>query len=393
MPFTPDAPFPKTAGQSIRSKDWNDLVVETQRLDTAKVNRTGDAMTGPLTIAAALGVGTATPAARLHVLDSASPTVLRVQSSASFGSARVELWSDPQGSGSEWRPGYIQSVDQGGFTGGLSFVTNGAGAAQRTGSVEAMRLVNGRVGIGVPIPGFKLDVSERIRLREGGGSAGLWLFQTTPNADRAFVGMHGDDMVGLWGQPGTIWGLTMNVSTGNVGIRATPTAGDALRVAGNISATGRVRDARVPSEITATNQVNVTSITNATAWVDVPGMSMGIVAPAGGATFLLRFSMNGVQGSGAAHVHAEFRLLVDGAPRDFTLNEFHNNGWELRGIFLQRILALTEGAHTVKAQWSVRSPDARGPLNIGLGGTLPEVRVTLTGCFYGDTRSISAIEL
>lgn len=387
MPFTPDAPFPKMAGQSIRSKDWNDLVAETQRLDSAKINRAGDAMTGPLTIAAALGVGTASPAARLHVLDSASPTVLRVQSSASFGTARVELWSDPQGSGSEWRPGYIQSVDQGGFTGGLSFVTNGAGAAQRTGSVEAMRLVNGRVGIGVPVPAFKLDVSERIRLREGGGTAGLWLFQA--NADRAFVGMNGDDAVGLWGNPGVVWGLNMNVSTGNVGIRTNPTATEALRVAGDVYATGRVRDGRVRSEVARFNSVQISNNVNGTAWNNVPDMSAAIVSPPGGAWFEVRFSMNGVQAEGLAQAQAEFRLLVDNAQQDYTLNEYHNNGWELRGIALQRMLFLTAGAHTLAVQWSIKSALARP----AIPPFLPEARVRLTGCFYGDGRCLSAVEL
>ena len=389
MPFTPDAPFPKTAGQSIRSKDWNDLVAETQRLDTAKVNRAGDAMTGPLTIAAALGVGTTSPAARLHVLDSASPTVLRVQSSASFGSARVELWSDPQGSGNEWRPGYIQSVDQGGFTGGLSFVTNGAGAAQRTGAVEAMRLVNGRVGIGVPVPAFKLDVSDRIRLREGANSAGLWFFQATPNADRAFVGMRDDDTLGLWGQQGFVWGVNMNVATGNVGIRTAPTADDTLRVAGDIRATGRLQDGRVRSEVARFNSVQINSLVNTTSWNAVPDMSAVVVAPPGGAWFDVRFSMNGVQAEGVTQAHAEFRLLVDGNQHDYTLNEYHNNGWELRGIVLRRILFLTAGAHTVSAQWSIRSPAARA----AIPPFIPEVRVRLTGCFYGDGRCLSAVEL
>src|SRR5215204_3491633 len=187
MAYVPDPPYPKTAGQIIRSADWNGLVGEVQRLDTAKVNRAGDGMTGPLTIAGALAVGTATAAAKLHVVDNVSPAVLRVQSTLSFGAARLEMWSDPQGSGTEWRPGYITSFDAGSFTGGLSFVTNGTGAAQRTGSREAMRLVNGRVGIGVPSPQFILDIGDRIRLRQGGADAGIWFFQTGPNADRAFL--------------------------------------------------------------------------------------------------------------------------------------------------------------------------------------------------------------
>src|SRR5215470_15058428 len=145
MPITPDLPFPKSAGDAIRSKDWNDLVVETQRLDTAKVNRSGDTITGPLTIAGALAVGTTTAAAsKLHVVDTNTPAALRIQSTQSFGQAQLEFWSDPRGSATEWRPGLIQSLDAnpGTFTGGLGFFTNGTGAANRTGLVEAMRLVN-----------------------------------------------------------------------------------------------------------------------------------------------------------------------------------------------------------------------------------------------------------
>jgi len=51
MAFTPDKPFPKQAGDVIRSKDWTDAIEEVQRLDTAKVNKVGDDITGPLNIA------------------------------------------------------------------------------------------------------------------------------------------------------------------------------------------------------------------------------------------------------------------------------------------------------------------------------------------------------
>ena len=66
--------------------------------------------------------------------------------------------SDPQGSANEWRPGYIQSADNGGFTGGLSFVVNGTGFDNRLGEVETMRIVNGRVGIGTTTPVTLLQV-------------------------------------------------------------------------------------------------------------------------------------------------------------------------------------------------------------------------------------------
>src|SRR5262249_28995448 len=67
MPLAPDPPFPKSQGSSIRSKDWNDAVNEVIRLDNAKVNRSGDAITGTLTVSGNLGVGTVSPGARLEI--------------------------------------------------------------------------------------------------------------------------------------------------------------------------------------------------------------------------------------------------------------------------------------------------------------------------------------
>lgn len=63
----------------------------------------------------------------------------------------------------------------------------------------------------------RLDVSGRIRLRQGGsGSAGLWLRQNSVGTDRAFIGMASDDEVGFWGTPLGAFALTMNVNDGRV---------------------------------------------------------------------------------------------------------------------------------------------------------------------------------
>ena len=90
-----------------------------------------------------VGIGTANPQSPLHVYSPGNPTTLRIQSSGAFGAGRLEFWSDPQGSANEWRPGFIQSTDNGSFTGGLGFFVNGTGYANRTGQIEAMRLANG----------------------------------------------------------------------------------------------------------------------------------------------------------------------------------------------------------------------------------------------------------
>jgi hypothetical protein len=70
----------------------------------------------------------------------------------------LEFVSNPQGDVNEWRPGYIQSTDNGGFVGGLAFFVNGAGPGNKFGSNEVMRVVNGAVGIGTPTPVSALQV-------------------------------------------------------------------------------------------------------------------------------------------------------------------------------------------------------------------------------------------
>lgn len=79
------------------------------------------------------------------------------------------------------------------------------------------------VGIGTATPGYKLDVSGRMRIRHETQSAGIWL-DASNSVNRAFIGMVNDDHVGLYGN-GSSWRLAMNVNNGNIGVSTTsPTA-------------------------------------------------------------------------------------------------------------------------------------------------------------------------
>ncbi len=83
-------------------------------------------------------------------------------------------------------------------------------------------LQNGNTGIGVVNPSFKLEVGSRMLIRNGGSlaqSAGIWLNNTANSSSPAFIGMANDNnLVGLFGNTGGGWGLTMNTNNGNVGI-------------------------------------------------------------------------------------------------------------------------------------------------------------------------------
>lgn len=159
-----------------------------------------------------VGIGTTTPNAPLQFanVNTARKIVLFEVANNNFQFMGIGL------STGTMRYQVAQTTDRHSFFAGSSSTT----------SNELMRIEgNGRVGIGTTAPGYKLDVADRMRVRQGAsGSAGMWLFQTTPNTDRAFIGMLDDNTFGLFSAISG-WGLTQNVNTGNVGIGTTSPGG------------------------------------------------------------------------------------------------------------------------------------------------------------------------
>ncbi|MBZ5724661.1 MAG: hypothetical protein LAP87_06650 [Acidobacteriia bacterium] len=195
MAFSPQK---KAPGDLIKSSEWNDALTEVARLDTAKLDKAGGAISGPLSVAAALGVGTASPDRALTV-QGAAGTYLNVK--ANGGTFEVLVGADSNG-------------------GILSTMTNHDLQLRSGGNQTRLTIkADGKVAIGTNAPGFLLDVADRVRFRQGpAGTAGLWFYQTAPNADRAFVGMLDDNSVGFWGQ-GFGWGFSMNISSGAVTVQ------------------------------------------------------------------------------------------------------------------------------------------------------------------------------
>lgn len=107
-----------------------------------------------------IGMGTYAPLSKLDV----SGDLTLSKSGLGFGTKKLQFYSD-QGTGNEWRPGYIETGDGAGgssYTGRLDFYTNGTGVANKLGSVLGMSVVNGRVGVGsstADSPDFPLHVT------------------------------------------------------------------------------------------------------------------------------------------------------------------------------------------------------------------------------------------
>ena len=73
---------------------------------------------------------------------SANPSTIVIANRGGFGPAALEFVSD-YGFSSQWRPGYIQSGDGGGFKGKLEFFTNGAGSGNLYGTVKGFEVREG----------------------------------------------------------------------------------------------------------------------------------------------------------------------------------------------------------------------------------------------------------
>ncbi|RPJ00335.1 MAG: hypothetical protein EHM39_05015, partial [Chloroflexi bacterium] len=86
------APIPQNPGDIIKAQDWNEAMTEVVRLETAKLNLTGGAVNGSLTVSGSLGVGSATAPNRPLTVRGTGGTYLNVI--ANNGSHEVLLGAD-----------------------------------------------------------------------------------------------------------------------------------------------------------------------------------------------------------------------------------------------------------------------------------------------------------
>ncbi len=164
-----------------------------------------------------VGIGTTNPSSLLHMNKSGgSDGTMELEGNGAYltinGRARYATLDFEYNGTDEWR---IGQLGLGSFNIYEDFST-----------ARVTILNGGNVGVGTTMPGFRLDVDGRARIRgdaiTGGGAhtAGIWFSDGTTYD--AFVGMTVDDShIWFFGMHGANWGLVMDVATGNVGIGTT----------------------------------------------------------------------------------------------------------------------------------------------------------------------------
>jgi hypothetical protein len=102
-------------------------------------------------------------------------------------------------------------------------IGNGNGGT-RSNAFTVLR--NGNAGIGVLDPTYRLDLAGRMRIRSGGSvntSAGIWLNKNDNSGVLGFVGVDGNNDIGIFTSVSG-WSFLIDDATGNVKVKGTVTA-------------------------------------------------------------------------------------------------------------------------------------------------------------------------
>lgn len=262
-----------------------------------------------------VGIGTTTPAQKLHINN---------------GSLRIEGLNDITPTLSMSSVGTME-ID-------APFVPGGRFLIRQ----------NGNVGIGATEPLYKLDIADRIRIRTGTASAGLWL-NNTANTEAAFVGMEDDTHVGLYGNNGAGWKFTMNTETGALKVNNSEgTAGQVLKSNG-LGASASWANATNTLYNNTTQIIpggTSTVVTSDFTWTPLPNMTYTFTT-SGNAKLLVMFNVAAFPGLclGCGSTQCYFGVFVNNT---LTLNARQDvsnaHMFTFPGIYLAQV---SGGTHTI----------------------------------------------
>jgi hypothetical protein len=103
-------------------------------------------------------------------------------------------------------------------------VGNGPFENVRTNAITVLR--SGNTGIGVLDPTYRIDIGARMRIRSGGNagtSAGIWLNKNDNSGLLGFVGVDGNNDIGIFSSASN-WSFLVNTTNGNAWVKGTVTA-------------------------------------------------------------------------------------------------------------------------------------------------------------------------
>ncbi len=229
------------------------------------------AVNGSGYFAGKLGIGINNPASNLDIIHdgaSAYGTVILLNQSTFGNSDGPKIgFQKAMNIPKSWTAGILNGVDIGSFSINEDAGTTGFGTSRF--SIAP----GGNIGIGITDPVYRLDVGGRMRIRSGGGSAGLYLNSNDNSQSPAFIGMQDDTHVGFWGNAAQ-WNFTMNTTTGALRINGTEgLAGQVLSSNGSSSPQWKSGTNSLYNNTIQIIASNIVAMTQELTWTAIPGLA------------------------------------------------------------------------------------------------------------------------
>ncbi len=327
--------------------------ITTQAALDNRVHKTGDTMSGKLTIQSDLevsqniGIGTATPATRLHILSGTdtSPTTPGLMVLGRIDGTNISMDDNEIMARNNNAVAPLHLNHEGG-----QVIVNGSG--------------NGSLSIG------SSDFEARLNVN---GTAKMAGFKMTTGPQSDYVLTSDANGVGTW-RPATPFGwrvvnnnlvLNSDQITGNVGI-GTNDPQAKLYVNGNAGVSGTLYATRVFRD-NLLDSVNfyIEPTTTSTSFVEIAGWSATVAVPGPSRLRVVleisEFSVNGGTFSPGTARNAYIQMRIDTTPVPLWGHSQLGN-WTLQNLTISQEFPITAGTHTLRIDWRVNLPQYTGTL-------------------------------